>query len=154
MAGSPARRNRGLPLVSENRRSALGELEAAPRLALAILLALDHAGVTGEKAARLQHRPQFRFVIGQGTTDAMAHRTGLAGKPAADHCAEYVVLIQAVDRGKRLVDQHAQHWPREIDLPIAAIDGDAAGAGFHPDTRDRILAAARGVSAPLSIELR
>src|SRR5215813_8288780 len=36
---------------------ALRELEAASRLRLAVLLALDHAAVAGEEAALLQHGP-------------------------------------------------------------------------------------------------
>src|SRR6516164_6526019 len=40
-------------------RSALGELEAAPRLHAAVLLALDDAAVAREEAALLERRAQF-----------------------------------------------------------------------------------------------
>src|SRR5258708_34644422 len=63
---------------------ALRELEAAPRLRLAVFLALDDATVARQEAAGLEHRAQVRLVIGQRLADAVAHRAGLAGAaPAA-----------------------------------------------------------------------
>lgn len=41
-------------------RSALGELEAAARTGLAVLLAFLDAGVTGQQTALLEHGTQFR----------------------------------------------------------------------------------------------
>src|SRR5690606_4644609 len=41
-------------------RLALGELERTAGLGLAVLLALDHAAVTGEEPTLLQHGAQFR----------------------------------------------------------------------------------------------
>src|SRR5882724_9599848 len=57
---------------------ALRELEAASRLGLAVLLALDDSAVAGEEAALLQHGPQRRFEIGERAADAVPHRAGLA----------------------------------------------------------------------------
>src|SRR5215468_10812341 len=72
---------------------ALRELEAASRLRLAVLLALDHAAVAGEEAALLQHGPQGRLEMGERAADAVAHGAGLAGEPAADDRADHVVLV-------------------------------------------------------------
>src|SRR5438445_6867878 len=57
----------GTPHVAEDGRgrSALRELEAAARLASAVLLALDHPAVAGQEAAGLEHRPEARLVVGQ-----------------------------------------------------------------------------------------
>ena len=52
--------------------SALGELEARARLAVAVLLALDHAGIAGEEATLLQRGPEVRLEIGQALA-AVAH---------------------------------------------------------------------------------
>src|SRR5437016_2306146 len=71
--------------------SALGELEAASRLRLAVFLALDNAAVARQIAARLEHRAQARLVIGQGFADAVPDRAGLAGEAAAEHRADDVV---------------------------------------------------------------
>jgi hypothetical protein len=43
----------------------LRELERAPRLGLAVLLALDHAAIAGEEAALFQDAAQIEFEIGQ-----------------------------------------------------------------------------------------
>src|SRR6266852_3117209 len=67
--------------------SAFGELEAASRLRLAVFLALDDTAVARQVAARLEYRAQARLVIGQRLADAVAHRAGLARKPAANHRA-------------------------------------------------------------------
>lgn len=59
-------------------RSALGELEAAASLALAVLLAFDRAAVAGEEAVGLQHATQFRLEIGHGLGDAVTQSARLA----------------------------------------------------------------------------
>src|SRR5205085_6955212 len=71
---------------------ALGELEAAPRLGLAVLLALDHAAVAGEEAAALERATQVRLEVGQRLRDAVGHRAGLSWQAAARARAGYVVL--------------------------------------------------------------
>src|SRR5207253_6048441 len=62
-------------------------------------------------------------------------------------------LALAVGDVEHLVDDQTQGRPREIDLLVTAIDDDLAGAGLQPDARDRILAAAGGISAALLVEL-
>src|SRR5580698_3948514 len=53
---------------------ALRELEASARFGLAVLFAFDHARVTGEKAAALEHGAQIGFVPHQRLGDTVAHR--------------------------------------------------------------------------------
>src|ERR1043165_1405395 len=57
--------------------SALGELERAPRLRLAVLLALDHAAVACQEAAALERAAQIRLEIGQRLGNAVTHCAGL-----------------------------------------------------------------------------
>src|SRR6266478_2096120 len=97
-------------------RSPLGELERATRLGAAVLLAFDDARVAGQITAAFEHGPQIRLVTHQRLGDAMSHRAGLPGKSATRNRADHVVLVLAVDGDERLLDQHAQHRPREERL--------------------------------------
>ena len=74
---------------------ALGELEAAARLGVAVLLALHHAGVTGEKSARLQHWSKAGLVGNQRARNAVPHRSGLSGKATARNRDDDVELAIA-----------------------------------------------------------
>src|SRR5271165_833537 len=142
--GNPAQTGR----VGEGFRSALSalrELEAAAGLALAVFLALDDAAVARQKALLLHQRPQRRLVIGQRLADAVPHRTGLTGQPAALDRAPNIELTEPVGSHERLVDQHAQHRPCEIDRAFAAVDVDFAVAGLDPHAGDRVLALAGGI---------
>jgi hypothetical protein len=80
-------------------------------------------------------------------------RAGLAGKAAALHGADDVILALAVGDRERLVDDEAQRGTREIGFLIAAVDRDLAGAGLHPHAGDGVLAAAGGVGAALLVQL-
>src|SRR5439155_21452967 len=135
-------------------RLALGVLRPAPGLVLAVLLALDDAAVAGQKTLLLQEWAQARLVIGQCPADAVAHRTGLAGQPAAFDGAPDIELAQPVGRGKGLVDQHAQHRPGEIDRAFAAVDVDLAGPRLDPYARDGTLALAGGISPTKFVQSR
>src|SRR5262249_39997906 len=107
----------------------------------------------GEEPAGFQHCAQPRLVIGEGAADAMTHGTGLTRQPTTGDRASDIVLVLPAGRLERLVDEHAQHGTREIDLPVAAIDDDVAGAGLDPDPGDSILAPSRGIGAALGVEL-
>src|SRR5258708_40056375 len=63
-------------------RLALRELERLARLGAAVLLALDHPRVAGEKAALLQDAAQIRFEIGQRLRDDVTHHARLARQTA------------------------------------------------------------------------
>src|SRR3546814_13025747 len=63
--------------------------------------------------------------------------------------ADHVILALPRRHVERLVDDEAQRRPREIDFLIATVDHDLARARLEPDARDRILAAAGGISAAL-----
>src|SRR5205807_9895995 len=94
-------------------RSALGELERAPRLGLAVLLPLDHARVTRQEPAALERAAQVRLETGERLGDAVAHRAGLPGQSTAGNAADHVILTRAIGRNDRLLDQHAQHRSRK-----------------------------------------
>src|SRR5688572_31115989 len=72
--------------------SALRELEAAAGLGAAVLLALDHAAVTGQEAGRLDRAAQRGLELGQRLADAVLDRAGLAREAAARDGADHVVL--------------------------------------------------------------
>src|SRR5436853_6894029 len=86
---------------------ALGELEAAAGFGFAVFLALDDAAVAGDEAAVLQDRPQAGLLENQRPADAVPHRPGLAGQPAALDRAPHVELAEPVGDDKGLVEQHA-----------------------------------------------
>src|SRR4051812_34663379 len=133
----------------EQAKSALGELEAAAGFGFAVLLALDHARVAGEETALLECAAQVRLEVHQRLRNAVAHRAGLTRQSAARNSADDVVLAIAVGGNQRLLDQHAQHRPREIDLDLAGVDDDLAWTGLDPDAGDGVLALAGGVGAAL-----
>ena len=103
--------------------------------------------VAGEEAAALEDAAQFRLEIGERLGEAVAHRAGLSGQAAARNPADHVVLAIAVGDRERLADQHAQHRTGEIDLELAVVDHDLAGAALEPDAGDRVLALAGRVGA-------
>src|SRR4029077_21293468 len=74
---------------------ALGELERSPRFGPAVLLALDHARVAGEKAALLERPAQVGLEVHQRFGQAVTHRARLARQSSARNGAGHVVL--AVD---------------------------------------------------------
>ena len=102
----------------------------------------------------LQHRPQPGLVKGQRLADAVPHRAGLARQPAARDGGDHVELLAALRDVERLLDDHLLRGPCEVDLLVAAVDGDLAGAGLHPDAGDGVLAPARGIGATLGVDLR
>src|SRR5205807_4008061 len=53
----------------------------------------------------------------------------------------------------RLGDHHPQHRAGEIDLLVAAVDGDPALAGLDPDPRDGVLALAGRIGTALGVDL-
>src|SRR5271155_1983866 len=101
---SPTKRaaRAALPDRSGTSASALGELEARARLAVAVLLALDHAGIAGEEATLLKRGPKVRLEIGQRLGETVAHSARLAGEAAAAHRHRQVVLGDAIHDNERL----------------------------------------------------
>src|SRR3954453_23774499 len=88
------------------KRLTLRELEGPAGLGLAVLLTLDHARVTGEEAALLEHGAQLRLEIGERLGDAVTDRAGLAGQAAAGDGADHVVLPGTRGHRERLLDHH------------------------------------------------
>src|SRR3546814_16816993 len=89
-------------------RSALGELEAPARLGAAVLLALHHAGIAGQEAAALQHRPQARLVARQSLGDAVARRARLTVEAAAPPRAADRDLIAPAGHAARPAEDKAR----------------------------------------------
>ncbi len=87
--------------VSCRRGLPLGELEASAGLGLAVLLALDGSAVAGQEAAGPQGAVQLRLVVQQRPADAVPHRAGLAGQPAALHRGDHVVLVAPLGRRRK-----------------------------------------------------
>src|SRR3954463_5103393 len=73
-------------------RSALRELEAAASFLLAVLLALDDAGVAGQEAFLLEGAAQIRLIMRQRLGEAVAYCAGLAREAAAIDVDDDVVL--------------------------------------------------------------
>src|SRR5689334_21021572 len=94
IARSRARRADAAPERASG-RLALRELEAAARLGLAVLLALDRAAVASQETRRLDHAAQRRLVAGQRLADAMLDRARLARQAAAGNGGDDVVLAVA-----------------------------------------------------------
>jgi hypothetical protein len=79
-------RERGAAVAAPRRRrrsesSALGELEAPARLALAVLLALDDAGVAGQEARGLERGPSAGVEELERLGDAVLDRAAWPDRP-------------------------------------------------------------------------
>src|SRR5690606_9475718 len=132
-----------------NARLALGELEGTTCLGATVLLALDHAAVAGEEAALLEDAAQLRLEIGESLGDAVANRTGLAGKAATDDGCNDVVLVDAISGNDRLLQDHLKNRTCEILCAFLAVHGDLARTRLDPDTSNRVLALAGCVGTAL-----
>ena len=77
---------------------------------------------------------------------------GLAGKPAAAHGADDVVLTFAFGRHQRLLQNHLENRAGEVGDMVLAVDGDLARTPLHPDAGDSVLALAGGIGAALGVD--
>ena len=109
------------------------------------LQALATPGAASETTREPVRDAQGGLIHRQRLGDAMAHRAGLAGEARADHGDLDVELAEAAGHFERLGQHHAQHRPGEVDLLVAAVDGDLAFARLDPDAGDGVLALAGGV---------
>src|SRR5262245_3089949 len=123
--------------------SALAELEAAARLALAVLLALDHAAVAREEARVAQRLLERGLRDLEGARHAEAHRAALADGAAAIEARPHVVLAQRGGGHQRRLRVEALLLDGEVGLERPAVDEDRARAGLDAHARHRGLAAAR-----------
>ena len=73
---------------------------------------------------------QLRLEIGQRLGKPVAHGAGLAREAAALDRDDDVELAGAVRDMQRLLQDHAQHGPREILLDRLLVDRDLAGPGL------------------------
>src|SRR6476646_11595922 len=105
-------------------RLALRELEAGAGALLAVLLALLHAGIAREETSLLETLAQLHVVELERAGDAVADRAGLAAGTAAvdrHHDVEFVVRL---GERKRLLDDHLEHFVREVLIERARVDRD------------------------------
>src|SRR5205823_4486295 len=89
------------------RKLPLGELEATPRAALAILLAFLHAAITREVTGVTQRNLQAVVVLGQGTAQTHDDRAGLPAGAAAVRVDQNVHLPGDVGHFQRAKDRLA-----------------------------------------------
>src|SRR4051812_20287444 len=122
--------------------SALAELRSLAGLVQAGLLALHDAGVAGEEAFALQHRPQLRVRLDERTGDAVTDSAGLAARPTAVHADSHVV--RALDAGDAQRRHHLRTMgqAREVVVEVPAVEPGRPVAGAQDHARDRRLALA------------
>src|SRR5690606_8932671 len=104
-------------------------------------------------AALLEDAAQLRLEIGESLGDAVANRTGLAGKAATDDGGNDVVLVDAISGNDRLLQDHLKNRTCQILCAFLAGHGDLARTRLDPDTSNRVLALAGCVGTALSVEL-
>jgi len=123
------------------------ELEAAARLLMAVFFALDDAAVAGQ-GNRLLRSFLWKVSSYKSSARLMPKRTAPAWPESPPPTTVQVMskLPIAVDGGEGLVDNHAQHRPREIDFQRLAVDGDFAAAALDPTARDGVFAPSGAVS--------
>src|SRR5690554_2963923 len=149
-----ARRSGPFPnLACILRNLALRELERTAGLGATVLLALDHTAVAGQEATLLEHAAKRGLVMGQRLGDAVAHRTGLAGKTAAGDRCDNVELVDAFSGNDRLLHDHLENRTGEIRRQFPAVDRDLARTGLDPHAGNGVLALAGGVGTALRVDL-
>src|SRR3954466_4155826 len=128
--------------VTATRRLALRELRRLARLVQAGLLALDLAGVPRQVALALEEDAKVRVDLDERARDPVAHRAGLAGRPAAVHSHAQVVLAVELGDLKRCHHRLPVQEPWEVVLERLAVDPCLAVAGTEDHARDGRLALA------------
>src|SRR5436309_215967 len=121
---------------------AIRELRRLARLVQAGFLALDLAGVAREIALALERDTQLRVEIDERAGDAVPHRAGLAGEPAAVHAHAQVVLAVEARRPQGRGRERLPHRAGEVLLQRPAVHPRGAVAGSEDDAGDRGLALA------------
>src|SRR5687767_3529945 len=117
--------------------SALGELEAGTSALLTVLLALLHTRIAREEARLLEALAEFGVVDLERARDAVADRAGLAARSAAVHRHHDVELVDGLGERERLLDDHLEHFVREVFIETTAIDRDLTAARADVHTRRR-----------------
>ena len=67
----------------------------------------------------------------------MAHRAGLADSRAGDRTDDVVLALRLAATSGCWISMR-KHRTREVDLELAGIDDDLAGAGLQPDAGDGV----------------
>src|SRR5262245_27472796 len=111
------------------------ELESLTRALLTVLFTLFGAGISREQAGLLELLPQLGVELEQRARDAVTHRAGLTGHPAAVDIDQHVEFVDRVGQLQRLADDHAKSFILEIRIESGAIDFEIAAAGTQVDAR-------------------
>src|SRR5439155_26881415 len=110
----------------------LAELEPGARAALAVLLALDDAGVARDEARLLQRRTELGLHGEQRLRDRVAHGARLPGEAAAADAGEDVVPVAGLGHVEGLLEHHLQRGAAEVLVHLALVHEDPPGAGREP----------------------
>src|SRR5690606_7194764 len=103
------------------------------------------ARVARRETGLAQCLAQALVVSHERARDAVADRTGLAGRAAAAHGDVDVELVLGLGDGERLAHDHARGLAAEEDVERPAVDDDLAAAGTQNDAGRGGLAAAGSV---------
>jgi hypothetical protein len=131
--------------LGKQRELALRELLATAGLVEADLLTLDFTSIAGNKPGFRQRRLQRSIVLNQGTSDAVANRTGLARFTTAINVNHDIEGTKVLDELQRLANHHAAGFTREEGINRLAVNDDCAIATLHEDTSDRAFATTRTI---------
>ncbi len=113
---------------------ALGELEPSACTALAVFLALDHAGIAGQETVGLKGRPVGGIDLGKGPGNTMAAGTSLSMGTATDNVDKHIEFVFAGGNLKRLPDISDKFALLEILIDFLSIYEDLAGTFAEEDT--------------------
>src|SRR5262249_30288948 len=118
-------------------RLALGVLRCLAGPLETDLLSLLDSRIARQKLRPLQNRAQLVVGARQGTSDAMADRTGLARDAAAHDLDEGVVPLERGGQPQGQLDVDlVESTAAEVFAHRLAVDGDVAGARIEPHPRD------------------
>src|SRR6185503_19939664 len=120
---------------------ALRELEAAPRSAPAVLLALLHTRFAREEATLAQALEEGRVGGLQRTRDAQRQGAGLAVRAAAVDVRVDVVRVGSLEQRERRLRLVGVAQRAEVLVHRPAVDLVATGAGLDAHARHRALPA-------------
>src|SRR5262252_8178282 len=122
----------------------LGVLRRLPGPLQAVLLALLHARVAGQKACLLERWPQLLVFVDQRPGDAVGNRSGLPGDTAALDLDADIEATERLGQPQRLQHNLLQPALPEVLHRALLVDQDPTIAGLDADACDRRLAAADG----------
>src|SRR5205085_365919 len=101
----------------------------------------------------LERGTKVRLEIGERLRDAVTDCARLARQTAARNRNDDIVLRGAVRDHERLLKKHPKDRTGEIDVKLAVVDGDLAGAWLDPDTCDSVLPLTGRIGSAVRVQL-